>query len=48
MQSLTFSLVPVVLAEIRGLNWLYAGSHLCLLAWIEADPSADQQHWEWL
>ena len=27
---------------------LLAASDLCLLAWIEADPSSDQQHWGWL
>jgi len=49
MHSLTFSLVPVVLVEIYGFKyWLYAGSHPCFLAWIEADPSPDQQHWVWL
>jgi len=21
---------------------------LCLLAWIETDPSSDQQHWGWI
>jgi len=30
------------------LNGLYAISHLCLLAWVEEDPSSDQPHWEWL
>jgi len=27
------------------LNGLQAVSHFCVLAWIEADPSLDQQHW---
>jgi len=41
VQILTFLLVTVVLAEIRGFKLVMG---FCLLAWIKADPSPDQQH----
>jgi len=44
----------VALPEIRGCELVLTvvcglcESHLCLPAWIEADPSPDQQHCGWI
>jgi len=38
--------VTVVFADIRSLKLVIGW--LCLLVWVEADLSPDQQHWGWL
>jgi len=41
VQILTVSLVSWVFVEIRGFKLVKADSHLCFLAWTEADLSPD-------
>ena len=34
-----------MLSEIHALKWVIGCCGLCLLTWIEVDPSSGQQHW---
>ena len=42
LQILTFLPVTVVMVDICCCNLVIAVSHLCLLTWMEVDPSRDK------